>query len=270
MHVGAFMLIFVNLTYGESMRSEQLLSLAIPVVFLILLGLESRYFARVFVPIQRWRLIGLGFFVMVLTVGSIAPLLLPMQWLKSNALLDLSAFGMWGFLAGILSTSFFGYWLHRAEHRFDWFWRVSHQLHHSPQRVDMAGAYFAHPVEVLLKVAMATTVSIYLLGLAPMTASAVALFSALISMWQHWNITTPHWLGYLVPRPESHVLHHARHHKVCNYGDLPLWDMVFGTYNNPKTPWQGEVGFDDPHSSRVKDMLLMRDVNLAKKNLSCG
>lgn len=243
------------------MQPEELLGLAIPVVFFILLGIESRHAARPFEPVHRWRRTGLLFFAMVLAVGSLAPLLLPMAWFKAQALLDLSALGLWGTPLGLLVSTFFGYWLHRAEHRFDWLWRASHQLHHSAPRVDLAGAYFAHPVEVLLKVMLGATVSVYVLGLAPMAASAVALISALLSMWQHWNIHTPHWIGYLIPRPESHVLHHARDNQARNYGDLPIWDMVFGTFNNPRAPSSVTVGFDTVRSTRIKDMLLMRDVN---------
>lgn len=244
------------------MQPEELLGLAIPVIFFILLGIESRRPARPFEPVPRWRRTGLLFFAMVLVVGSLAPLLLPLAWFRAQAVLDLSALGLWGIPVGLLVSTFFGYWLHRAEHRFDWLWRASHQLHHSAPRVDLAGAYFTHPVEVLLKVTLGTTVSLYLLGLTPMAASAVALASALLSMWQHWNIHTPHWVGTLIPRPESHVLHHARDNQARNYGDLPIWDMVFGTFSNPRVPSSVTVGFDAPRSTRIKDMLLMRDVNV--------
>jgi sterol desaturase/sphingolipid hydroxylase (fatty acid hydroxylase superfamily) len=159
-----------------------------------------------------------------------------------------------------LVVTFFGYWLHRAEHRFTWLWLAAHQLHHSAPRVDLAGAYFTHPVEVALKVTLATTTSVYLLGLTPMAAAAVGLIGAVLSMWQHWNINTPHWLGYLIPRPESHVLHHERDVPARNFGDLPLWDLLFGTFDNPRTAWAGQAGFPSPQHQRLKDMLLMGDV----------
>ena len=79
-------------------------------------------------------------------------------------------------------------------------------------------------------------------------------------MFQHWNIHTPRALGYFVQRPESHCLHHQRNVHARNFGDLPLWDMVFGTFHNPKR-FEGTVGFDGSRSTRLVDMLLMRDVN---------
>ena len=46
-----------------------------------------------------------------------------------------------------------------------------------------------------------------------------------------------------------------------NYSDLPLWDIVFGTFRNPAT-FERKVGFYDGASTRVKDMLLGRDVSV--------
>jgi len=48
------------------------------------------------------------------------------------------------------------------------------------------------------------------------------------------------------------------HHR--NFGDLPLWDMVFGTYANPPR-FEGEAGFDQPASRRVGAMLAFADVH---------
>ena len=45
-----------------------------------------------------------------------------------------------------------------------------------------------------------------------------------------------------------------------NYSDLPLWDIVFGTFRNPER-WEGEVGFYNGASSRIGEMLLWQDVS---------
>jgi hypothetical protein len=44
-----------------------------------------------------------------------------------------------------------------------------------------------------------------------------------------------------------------------NFSDLPLWDMIFGTFENPAT-FDGEAGFYDGASRRIGSMLLGRDV----------
>jgi sterol desaturase/sphingolipid hydroxylase (fatty acid hydroxylase superfamily) len=243
------------------MKSEELIGLAIPIIFVIFLRVESRLAARKFETVAHWRRRGLLFFLMVMIVGSIAPWLQPLKWLHVSPLMDMSGSGWIAVPLGLLASTFVGYWFHRAEHRFSALWRATHQLHHSAQRIDMSGAYFTHPLEVLIKVLLSSTVTIYGLGLSPLAASIVGLIGAVLSMWQHLNIQTPYWVGFIIPRPESHVLHHERNVHARNYGDLPLWDMLFGTFVNPKEPWSGKVGFQPQASERLWEMLKMTDVN---------
>ena len=242
------------------MKPEDLVGIAIPVFFILLFIIESRHTARAFEPVKNWRKTGALFFAMVLVVGSLVPWLIPVGWLKQHSVFDLSRSGLWGVPAGILATSFFGYWLHRAMHRFTWLWLGMHQLHHGAKRVDLAGAYFAHPLEITAKVGLATVAGAYLLGLPPLATALVGVFTATVSMFQHTNIATPRWLGYFVQRPESHCLHHEHNIHARNYSDLPLWDMVFGSFQNPQS-FEGKVGYQLPSGPSATDMLLMRDVN---------
>ncbi|MDO9321298.1 MAG: sterol desaturase family protein, partial [Pseudomonas sp.] len=117
--------------------------------------------------------------------------------------------------------------------------------------------------EVALKVTSSTWVSTLLLGMSPLAAALVGLFVALTSLFQHSYINTPRWLGYFVQRPESHCLHHEYQVHGRNYSDLPLWDMVFGTFANPPR-FTGKVGFQLTNAASVLDLLLMRDAHKAK------
>lgn len=80
---------------------------------------------------------------------------------------------------------------------------------------------------------------------------------------QHASFRTPRWLGYLIQRPESHSVHHGRGIHRYNYADLPLWDMVFGTFRNPEG-FQPKHGFYDGASERIPEMLAFRDVSTPK------
>ena len=83
-----------------------------------------------------------------------------------------------------------------------------------------------------------------------------------LAVFQHANLRTPRWLGWFVQRPESHRIHHARGVHARNYADLPLWDWVFGTLDNPRDmPRSPAQGFYDGASARLLDMLLFRDVS---------
>ena len=75
------------------------------------------------------------------------------------------------------------------------------------------------------------------------------------------NVKTPRILGYLIQRPEAHFVHHAREIHAYNYGDLPLWDLLFGTFKNPAGYGAGDVGFDAPADGRYGAMLAFRDVS---------
>ncbi len=67
-------------------------------------------------------------------------------------------------------------------------------------------------------------------------------------------------LVWLVQRPESHALHHARGIHRWNYSDLPLWDLAFGTCRNPADTGPAEAGFHDGASARLAAMLAFRKV----------
>src|SRR5260370_10151383 len=66
------------------------------------------------------------------------------------------------------------------------------------------------------------------------------MVSGLAELVYHWNVKTPHWLGYIFQRPESHCIHHQEGVHAFNYSDLPMWDMLFGTYRNP-LEWEDAV-----------------------------
>jgi sterol desaturase/sphingolipid hydroxylase (fatty acid hydroxylase superfamily) len=54
-------------------------------------------------------------------------------------------------------------------------------------------------------------------------------------------------------------VHHERGVHRYNYADLPLWDIVFGTFRNPAR-WEAETGFYAGASARLGEMLIGRDV----------
>ena len=165
-----------------------------------------------------------------------------------------------GALVGILVYELFHYLYHRAAHRFGFLWRAAHQMHHSAESLDAFGASYAHPLDTVIWSTLPVLVLFPLLGLTPEAGAIVASFIAFNAAFQHANIRTPRWLGYIIQRPESHAIHHARGIHRHNYADLPLWDMVFGTFRNP-TGYDLEQGFHPGASARLGEMLLGRDVS---------
>jgi len=243
------------------MSAVDLFGLLIPVTFLAMLGLESLFPARSFPAIRLWRLKGLGFLIMAGILASTVPLLIPEDWLARHRVLDLTGLGVVGGAAvGYLVVSFLSYVWHRSAHTFPVMWRLFHQIHHSPQRMDMAGANLFHPLELTGFILMGTLTTTLLLGLDPVAAALTGYIAQFYAYFQHMNVRTPAWLGYLIQRPEAHCVHHQRDVHAWNYGDLPVWDLLFGTWRNPKD-FAGAVGFDAPATRRVGAMLAFVDVN---------
>jgi sterol desaturase/sphingolipid hydroxylase (fatty acid hydroxylase superfamily) len=177
-------------------------------------------------------------------------------------LFDLSTIGTVGSLVvGILVYELGHYGYHRMAHSHDWLWRMGHQMHHSAESLDAFGANYLSPLDAFMFTSISSVVFFPLLGVTVEAGVIAAAFLAFNAVFQHANIKTPRWLGYLIQRPESHSLHHGRGVHAHNYADLPLVDMIFGTFVNPKDH-RAEVGFYDGASAKLGSMLMGKDMSL--------
>ncbi len=165
-----------------------------------------------------------------------------------------------GALAGYLAITFVYYWWHRWRHESDFLWRWFHQVHHSPQRLEVLTSFYKHPFEIFANSVLSSAVLYLVVGVGPQVAAATVLLTGLAELFYHWNVKTPYWLGYLFQRPESHCVHHQEGVHSYNYADLPLWDMLFGTFRNPRQ-WEANCGFGPDKEGRLWDMLRGKDVN---------
>jgi sterol desaturase/sphingolipid hydroxylase (fatty acid hydroxylase superfamily) len=188
---------------------------------------------------------------------------LPLLWGEALAplqLLDLSGRpAALAAAAGVLAYETGAYLYHRAMHTFTPLFRLLHPMHHSAERLDVASAFWFSPLD-MVGWTLVTSATLTLVGVPAQAATAAILFTTFLSIFQHANVRTPRWLGDFVQRPESHSLHHGRGIHRDNYADLPLLDMLFGTFRNPPG-FAAETGFWHGASARVAEMLLLRDVS---------
>ena len=245
------------------METVDLVGLLVPLTYLLMLAVEWRWPARSFPPRRGWRWLGAGFLVLIGTVGVAVPMLLPLDWMARHRWMD----GTWlgiagGVVIGWLVLSGSSYVWHRASHAFSPLWRFGHQMHHSPQRVDISGSALFHPAEMVVQVMIQLFVTVIVLGLDPLAASLVGYVAAFHGIFQHWNVRTPQWIGYFIQRPEAHCVHHRRGLHAYNYGDLPWWDLLFGSFRNLRE-FRGDCGFETPDDRRLGAMLGWQDVNAA-------
>jgi sterol desaturase/sphingolipid hydroxylase (fatty acid hydroxylase superfamily) len=159
-----------------------------------------------------------------------------------------------GALVGYVVHAFVYYWWHRWRHELPFLWRWLHQVHHSPRRIEIATSFYKHPLEIFGNGLLSSAILYLGCGLGPPAAATAVFLSGAAEFFYHWNVRTPHWLGYLVQRPESHCVHHQSGVHAFNYGDLPIFDIAFGTFRNPRE-FSGSCGFSPSSERRLPEML---------------
>jgi sterol desaturase/sphingolipid hydroxylase (fatty acid hydroxylase superfamily) len=234
----------------------QILNLAPPLLFIGFHVAEALFPARRFPRSLGWRLRGLLWFLVSGALFTNMPRLWS-GWTADHKLLDTSSLGLSGAVLVLVGANFVGYVWHRLRHSVPLLWRF-HQLHHSAERLDVSGAFMFHPLETVVMAFLVSTTSTVLLGVSSDAAALAGAIAFFFACFQHANVRTPRWLGYVIQRPESHSIHHARGVHASNYADLPIFDVLFGTFKNPADR-EPSVGFFDGGSRRVGRMLLALD-----------
>ena len=153
-----------------------------------------------------------------------------------------------GAIVGLLVSELIDYFVHRAAHRFSFMWRWMHQMHHAPQRIDLASSAVFHPFEMMFQNVFGMGIGVLVLGIDPLAGAILGYIGALLGMFQHLNVRTPQWLGYIIQRPEAHCIHHQLNVHAYNYGNITVWDIVFGTFRTPR-PSRGASGSPRRHRS---------------------
>lgn len=160
---------------------------------------------------------------------------------------------------GYLLITFIYYWWHRLRHK-PLFWELFHQMHHSPTRLEIITAFYKHPLEIFVDGVLSSAILYFVLGMNPSLGAIVIGITGVAELFYHWNIKTPYWLGFFFQRPESHCIHHERGKHHYNYSDLPIWDMLFGTFYNPKQS-EFSCGFSNDKELKLKEILFFKNVN---------
>ena len=223
--------------------------------------------ARTFPKIAWWRLRGVAYFVTYLGLSSV----LPFVWdetLGAHRLIDGTGLGTsGGAAAGMAAYHLSAYGWHRLMHTSSFLFRGVHQLHHSSERIDIWSALMFSPLGMIMWTFVGSFALVFVVGITAEAAMVVGLVNTFLAYFQHANLRTPRWLGYIIVRPESHTLHHHRGVHAYNYSDIPVIDMLFGTFRNPTSEQADRpVGYYDGASDRVLEMLVGMDVTEPRRN----
>jgi sterol desaturase/sphingolipid hydroxylase (fatty acid hydroxylase superfamily) len=156
--------------------------------------------------------------------------------------------GPWtSFLIYLVVFDFVNYWLHRAQHQWNWWWAL-HAVHHSQRQMTQWTDNRNHLLDDVI-VAVVWVLIAQLIGIAPSQFVAVVALTQLFENFQHANlrISFGTWGERLWVSPRFHRLHHAiglGHEAQPQVGSqpavlgghnfgvlLPWWDVLFGTAN---------------------------------------
>ena len=182
------------------------------------------------------------------------------RYFREHALLDL---GYWqspvieGAFYWVVGTFVF-YWWHRLRHASG-FWLVFHQVHHSPSRIEVLTSFYKHPIEIAADSFFAGFFIYYVFGGSALAGAWTSFFGATGEYFYHSNIRTPKWVGLFIQRPEHHSVHHQLDVHKYNFGDLTIWDRLFGTFKEADD-FAERCGFPGNNEERLPEMLAFKDV----------
>lgn len=183
------------------------------------------------------------------------------HWFQARSLFHVGV-ALPDFVLGLifwLFGTFVFYWWHRIRHQA-WWWRIFHQVHHSPTRIEVATSFYKHPLEMAVNSVLISLIVYGFFGGSIEAAAWYNVFAVFGEFFYHMNVRTPHWIGYFIQRPEHHSIHHQTGVHRYNFGDLTIWDRIFGTFKDTDA-FARHCGFEDGRETRITDMLSFKDVH---------
>jgi sterol desaturase/sphingolipid hydroxylase (fatty acid hydroxylase superfamily) len=161
-------------------------------------------------------------------------------WSLDGLVPGLTDIALVSFLIYLVLFDFVDYLLHRAQHRFDWWWQL-HALHHSQRQMTMWSDNRNHLLDDVLRDSILVAVAL-LVGIAPGQFVAVVAVTQLLESLAHANVRLSFGpIGErLLVSPRFHRVHHGIGigHESAGPGSLgghnfavlfPVWDAIFGT-----------------------------------------
>lgn len=136
------------------------------------------------------------------------------------------------YIIAFIALDFAGYWVHRLDHEYNFFWNA-HIIHHSSEDFNLACA-LRQSISVVFRIFTIFLLPAALLGVPPMVIAVVAPLHLFAQFWYHTqHINKMGFLEKIIVTPSHHRVHHAINPEYLdkNYGQIFIfWDKWFGTY----------------------------------------
>jgi sterol desaturase/sphingolipid hydroxylase (fatty acid hydroxylase superfamily) len=158
---------------------------------------------------------------------------------------------------GMLWGDFFFYWCHRLQHASPLLWRF-HSLHHATRELNVF-TQLSHWTEPLTQLAFISLPQVFL----HLQYQGVGVLWFAFRFWNafiHSDIRTEWWVWrWIFGGSQYHRIHHSQEpqHFGKNYSFFPFWDLVFGTFHNPRPgEWPATGLADGPDTPRTLGQFL--------------
>jgi ornithine lipid hydroxylase len=163
-------------------------------------------------------------------------------------------------VAVVLLGDLLEYWYHRFVHTVPWLWPV-HAIHHTPIRLNALKGPRHHLLYYLGRGLLVWT-PLLVIGVPPGLIAWQFVAVVLVGSLAHANIAfmIPAFVHRIFVTPEVHRIHHSIevNQGNSNYSTVfPIWDLLFGSYTNPRSVETRQTGIDrDPIPRRFLSELL--------------
>jgi len=163
-------------------------------------------------------------------------------------------------LAVVVLGDLFEYWYHRLVHTTRWLWPL-HAVHHTPERLSAVKGP-RHHVAYFPGRGLVVWGPLVVIGVPPSLVAWQFAAEVLVGSLAHANIDfrIPAVVHRILVTPEVHRLHHSIDavQGNSNYSTVfPVWDLIFGSYTDPRWAEVRETGIDrDPLPRRFLSELL--------------
>jgi len=154
------------------------------------------------------------------------------SWLEERiGIFDLK-FGIVAVFLAFIGKDFSGYWIHRLEHRINFFWN-RHIIHHSSEEFNLPCA-LRQSVSTVFSFTTFFLFPMALLGVPASVFAIVAPVHLFLQFWYHTrHINRLGVLEYILVTPAHHRVHHAINPEYLdkNFSQIFIfWDKLFGTF----------------------------------------
>lgn len=148
----------------------------------------------------------------------------------------------------IAAGDLYYYWSHRLFHTIPLLWKF-HAIHHSIEDMDWIAAHRTHPIDTAITNSGVLIIAI-LFDFSSLAILICSVQFAWHSLLKHSNVNVG-WgpLRWLYLTPTFHHWHHANVKEAYDKnfaGQLPLWDILFGTAIMKENEKPEKYGVDDP------------------------